>query len=47
VDNFVEIGDFSVVFGSLLKILGVKIVEKSVYGFWFGKRQTYRVNSGG
>ncbi|MDE5718300.1 MAG: hypothetical protein K2I53_11945 [Lachnospiraceae bacterium] len=44
VDNFVEIGDFSDIFGYLLKIWGAKMVEKSMNGFWFEKKQTNLVN---
>lgn len=33
VDNFVEIGDFSSVFGRAFPNCGVKFVEKSIYGF--------------
>ena len=47
VDNFVEIGDFSDIFGYLLKFWCAKMVEKSIHGFWFGEKQTCRVNRGG
>ncbi len=44
VDNFVEIGDFSSVFGRSFKKQDVNFVEKSIHGFWFTTRQNDPVN---
>ena len=44
VDNFVEIGDFSSVFGRVSNKYGVNFVEKPIYGFQFMTKKNGLVN---
>ena len=43
-DNFVEIGDFSSVFGGKFKKQDINFVEKSIYGFQLMRRKIHSVN---